>query len=339
MTTIINPFDKVLDSSIWQPSSISKTINHKDTVIRVGIVRTVLEDKVNKRLRYNVDVRYGDTFMPCICQVMVRFGGVYNYEEYSLSGYKPNPLAPKVGRLFGTKAGDFVLVALINGVAAQGIILGGVAHQDRTSKLKLADGPTYASEFNGMETLINKDGEYILTHKGLPTNIASLKAPAGKKVVAPIYNKTVGNSFIKFDKTGGIEIGDKATSKPQSIKIDKKGGKMEVKSGSVSIIMDKAKESIDLKSKKLTMTIADKIEMKTKEYQVGATKTVKIKAPKIAIGSGSVELLDQLIKIIDALGKLKPVSPTGPCTPLMADPGWPDVLKVKTDLTKIKGSL
>ena len=232
-----------------------------------------------------------------------------------------------------------MLVAFIGGISTQGIILGGIAHQDRPSKLKLADGPTYASEFNGMETIINKDGEYTLIHKGLPTNIAGLKAPAGKKVTAPAYDKAVGNSFIKFDKTGGIEIGDKATSKPQSIKIDKKSGKMEVKSGSVSIIMDKAKESVDLKSKKLTMTIADKIEIKTKEYQVGATKTVKIKAPKIAIGSGSVELLDQLIKMVDALGKLKPVSPTGPCTPLMADPGWPDVLKVKTDLTKIKGKL
>jgi hypothetical protein len=333
-----DPFKKVLDSSIWQNADTVGVINKKDPYIRLGVVVKVADSKSNEDIRYIVEVRDRNDKVPVWCRLMTRMGGAFNYEEYSLTGFTQNN-STAGGDSFAGKAGDLVVVALLNGEGREGVILGGLKHTARSTKLKHADGPTFSSEFNGVETHINKDGEYILTYKGTPTNISALKAPAGKKLPAPAYNAEITGSFFKIDKTGSLELSDNASSKPQSFKIDKKTGKIEIKSDQVSMTLDKKAESIATKSKLVTIDATDKIDQKTKAFSVAAASTAKIKSPKVAIGSDSVELLEQIIKAIDAIGKIKAISPVGPCSALMATAEWPDVDAIKSKIDSIKGSL
>src|SRR5690606_2811389 len=103
------------------------------------------------------------------------------------------------------KAGDAVLVAFLNGEAREAVILGGLIHPARKSTLDITKGPQYISEFNGVETSINNDGEYKLTFKAVPTNAKKLDDKPSSKIPAPTYDTKVGGSFFWFDKTGSIE--------------------------------------------------------------------------------------------------------------------------------------
>lgn len=333
-----NPFEKVLDTSIWQDAESLAVVNKKDPFIRIGIVLKVEEDTKAKDARYLVEVRDRNDKVTAWCRLMTRMGGVYNYEDFTVRGYTTSPLSAVLD-YFAMKAGDFVVVAFLNGEAREGVILGGLKHPARSSKLKPADGPAYGSEFNGVETTINKDGEYTLTFKGVPINEALLKAPAAVPVLPPIYNPIITGSYIKLDKTGSIELNDKSIALPQSIKIDKSGGKIQMKAGMVEFSMDKFAQAVKLKSLTTEIESTVSIKQKTVQFAVDATATIKLKALKIAIGSDGVELFDQLIQLIDSLGKVQVVSPVGPCTPLMATPQWIAVELIKAKLTVLKGSL
>jgi hypothetical protein len=109
--------------------------------------------------------------------------------------------------------------------------------------------------------------------------------------------------------------------------------------GKVEISLTKATEVLDIKTKSMTVAALEKMTSSTKEYSLAASSTVKIKSPKIAIGKDGVELLDQIVKAIDKLGAVKPISPVGPCTPLMATPEWAEVSAIKAKIEQIKGSL
>ena len=72
---------------------------------------------------------------------------------------------------------------------------------------------------------------------------------------------------------------------------------------------------------------------------VVAGANVKIDAPKVAIGHGAIELLDQLIQLIDAIGLVTPLSPVGYCTTLNTVEDWPIVEQIKQKIIQIKGTL
>lgn len=331
-------FEKVLDSTVWISKSVSDAIHKRDPYIRVGVVLKSDTDKKAKDTRYLVETQDKNDKITVWCKLMTRMGGIYNYEDYTVGGYIPSPLS-NISGTFANKAGDLVLVALLNGEGREGVILGGLNHPGRSRKLKTEDGPTYGSEFNGVETAINKDGEYTLTYKGVPVNQSLLKAPSALPILAPTYNPLITGSYFKIDKTGSLELNDKAVTLPQSIKIDKSSGKIEIKSGAVSISMAKLTQAIEIKSSTFLLDSKLKIDQKTSQFSVDAKVSIKLKALKIAIGSDGIELFDQLIQMIDALGKVQVISPVGPCTPFMATPGWTAVELIKAKLTVIKGSL
>ena len=76
-----------------------------------------------------------------------------------------------------------------------------------------------------------------------------------------------------------------------------------------------------------------------KDYFLTASSTTKIKSPKVAIGTDAIELLDQLVKLVDALAKVVIYAPEGPCAPFGTSQEWPDVEKIKQNINTIKGSL
>jgi hypothetical protein len=103
--------------------------------------------------------------------------------------------------------------------------------------------------------------------------------------------------------------------------------------------MTKSSQAVILTSKALTINSSDSIDENTTNYHLIASATAKFDSPKIAIGHADIELLDQITQLIDAIGKILPISPVGPCTALNTVEDWPDVEKIKAKINQIKGGL
>jgi hypothetical protein len=304
----------------------------------LGIVKRVYRDTVTTNIQYLVEVRDSNDAIEVNARMLRKFGGIFNYEDIVMQGYNVSTL-PDPTQDFKAKAGDTVLVAFMNGEGREAVILGGISHPGRASVLPIDDGPQYLSEFNGIEQSINSDGEYTMTFKGVATNIAELDATPSAQLPAPTYDATVGTTYVKFDKTGGWEINDNATSDPQNIHIDKAGGQILVNSGKIALSMTKASEAVSLTCKTVEVKAETSINETTKAWSVDASDSASIKSPKIAFGTDSIELLAQLALLIDALGTLTAISPVGPCSPLTAAPTWSQVSAIQNKIKEITGSL
>ena len=330
----------IKDSSVWHSDFGWKAKNFEDAKIRVGIVRTVIYDDLQENdIRYIVEVNDNSVQIPITCVEMQKYGGVFSFEEFIYQDYEPAKGPANQGP-YTTKAGDVVVVAYLNGDAREGIILGALKHPSRKRVLTEGDGTAYVSNFNGMQTQVNSDGEYTLTFLGIPTNISKLAVPPnGSPVPAPTYDAKIGTSFFQFDKTGSITLSDNATSLPQSMKIDKAAGTVTTTAGKLILALDKNSETAMLTSKVLNINSETSITANTKTFKLSATTSAAIKAPKVAIGSEAVELLDQLVKLVDALGQQTFMSPVGPCAPAMSAPQWSMVAKIQAAINSIKGTL
>jgi hypothetical protein len=333
-----NPFAIIKDSSIWQNKSTSDAITNKDPYLRIAIVKKVYREARSTDLKYLVEIQDRNDSIEVNARMLRRFGGVFNYEDVVYHGYKfddkPDPV-----RAFDAKAGDAVLVAFLNGEAREAVILGSLIHPARASTVDITKGPQYVSEFNGVETIINESGEYKITFKAVPTNIKKLDEKPDKKLPKPTYDTKIGGSFFQFDKTGSIEINDKDQGGIQNLRIDKPKGTITVNSGKIKLVMTKKSEKVELKCKILDIVSDDKINEKTKEYSLDASTSVKVKSPKVAIGKEGIELLDQISQMIDALAKVIPISPVGPCSAIGSSPQWAGVVSVQSKIKEITGSL
>ena len=272
------------------------------------------------------------------CRSMSRFGDVYNYEEWGRrSIHVPNPTGQQLE--YSKKVGEVVLVAHIGGSTSDGVILGSLSHPARTSKLQ-SDEIAYYSEFNGLETNIDADGAYTLTFQGTPVTVDSLEgAAASGDIPDPQYDETISGSYLGFDKEGSFTVSDAGSKSEQSIKIDKSAGKTTIKSGDVAIEISGSDKSVKVTSDKITINGSSKVTISTATASIEATDAVKIKGSKVAIGYGSVELIDSMLKLIDAIGSLVVSSPVGPCSPVQSAPTWAQITQIKTQLSSIKGSL
>jgi len=332
--------DIVKDSSIWVDPSTMRGDRGKDPFLRMGIVKSIFptEDNTQGDIRYLVALQDRNDIVNVTCRMMRRFGGVYNYEDVVYRGYNTNG-TPDTVLNWNAKAGDDVIVAFFNGEGREGIILGGLTHAARSISLDSALGPQYESEFNGINTNINADGEWTLTFKGQPTNLSILNDTPNSQLPDPVYDTTVGSSFMKFDKTGGWTISDNATSDPQSVFIDKANGMITVTSGQISLVMAKGDQSVMLTCQDLTINSSNSITETTTNYTLTATSTAKLNSPQVAIGNNGIELLDQLSKLIDALGALVIISPVGPCSPQQAGIGWDAIVQIQSKIQQITGAL
>ena len=327
----------VRDSSIWRHDAFYSATVRKNAYIHLGIVKEVHREKTTTELRFLVEIRFNGDPIEVNARMMTKFGGIYNYEDIVPHGYKIQDL-PDLTNDFAAKAGDTVVVGFLNGESRDAIILGGMFHPGRKSIIPVDDGPQYKSEFNGIETQINKDGEWTLTFKGVPLNAPLLNIKPGPKLLPPTYDKIIGSTYMKLDKMGGWQINDNSAALPQSIVIDKTSGSLTLTSGLAKIAMDKMSNAIDVKTQDLSITAIKSISQKTVQFSVEAVASAKIKSLKVAIGMDGIELLAELAKLVDALGKVQTISPVGPCTPLAATPQWIAVEVVKAKIQQITGS-
>lgn len=258
-----NPFDSVKDSTIWFKSSDLSLVNQTDSKLYIGVVRSTFNDKETNELRYLVEVRHTTDVILTSCRMLRQFGGVYNYEDYVLQDY--NFSSGKSGQNgLAAKAGDIVVVGSFAGQTREGVILGGITHPARKTFLDVTKGPQYRSEFNGIETHINEDGEYKLTFRGLPTNIADLKKTPDATIAAPTYDTKVGTSYLQFDKKGNFIVSDKAESDLQRLFIDKENGEVYLDSGKISLKFTKKTETVHLQTKITNIDTTESITVNTK---------------------------------------------------------------------------
>lgn len=277
----------VKDSSVFQDPESYGLYNNTENRVMVGTVREELFDDDTAQTRYLVDAWLSGTVVTIICSNCTRFGGAYNYEEFTRQAYKMDD--SKVPTSHSIIPGDHVLVAFLGGDAREGVILSGYKHPGRKEVIDLSkdsagaqflnretkvNATKYASEFNGVEKMINADGEYRVTFKGQPTNLAKLSAIGDKAIPAPQYDASVGSSYYEFDKTGSYFITDNAKENPQSIKIDKQNGKIVITSGKTSLVIDKKEESYMITNKKVTFNTATEWNLNTKSTSIKSTNVI-----------------------------------------------------------------
>lgn len=274
----------ISDSAVWRDNYSDKVKNNKDTDIKIGMVRGVRFSEEDSTLLYDVEIWSHGTFVTTYCKPMVRFGGIYNYEEYIQRPYVPGENNASQGS-FQFKAGDQVVVAYLGGDAREGLILGGIKHLGRSDAIDFEqDSISYISVFNGIETTIDKDGQFTQTFKGQPTNLEQLlNSPDGSEIEKPIYNKEIGGSYYQWDKTGSFMLTDNAQEKPISFHIDKPNGKLNINVGDTSLKIDKNSDTISIKNKVTSWDSSDSIELNTQKMSIVASSELNIQANNINI--------------------------------------------------------
>lgn len=271
----------IIDDSSRHPNK--NDIVGKEYSIRVGVVRQRVYLNNSRETRYIVEVWKNNKMFPMTCTRTVRFGGLYNYEEHTMRGFQTSQDSVSFGN-FPVIPGDMVVIAAANGDVREGIILGCLKHRGRSEVLPSVDNETaYISEFNGLQTIINKDGEYRVMFKGAPINLSELEnIPNGEPYPLAEYDTDVGFSYYEFDKTGSYTLTDNASDElPQSIKVDKPNGKIEIVSGKTSFVIDKKEETYTITNKVTTFNSADEFNVKTQTTNVNSSKEVNIQSAKI----------------------------------------------------------
>ena len=271
----------VNDSSIFLDQNQYSALNKTNSSLKTGQIIKVTKRTEKNDLVYIVEVFVSGIKIPIACTRMFRFGGIYNYEEYTYRPFNGSPEDTGTISDETYKPGDVVIVAFLDGDSREGVILGGLTHPGRKNQIK-DDTIVYASEFNGLETKINIDGEYRVTFKGQPTNLESLSnAPTGDELEEPVYDMEVGSSYYEFDKTGSFKVTDNATEKPITIHIDKPGGILSLLIGETSAIFDKNSDTITVKNKVTDISSETSLSIKTKDMNVDASSSINAKSAKI----------------------------------------------------------
>jgi len=277
----------VRDSAAFPDPHSHSVYNNVENRIVIGTVRKELFDEDTLQTRYLVDTWLDGVIVSIVCSNSIRFGGIYNYEEFTRQSYKVDDSKMPVSH--SVIPGDHVLVACLGGNSREGIILSGYKHSGRKEVIDFkkdsagtqflnretkVKATKYASEFNGIEKMINADGEYRVTFKGQPTNLAKLPAIGDEPIADPEYDAAIGSSYYEFDKTGSYFITDNAKENPQSIKIDKQTGKITITSGKTSMVIDKKEESYTITNKKVTFNTATEWNLNTKSTSIKSTNVI-----------------------------------------------------------------
>lgn len=204
--------------------------------------------------------------------------------------------------------GDRIIVAFINNDIRRGVIIGGYNRIVDFIELPEPDEkkPQMRFQYLGMFFDIDTKGQLIITHTGAP------KITDNPSDVPQIDEKKVSTLILKDDASFVFVDASK-----QSVVVDSTNKKIELTS-------DKEKVSID----------------QTGTIKVEASKEVVIKAPNVALGTSSVELLDLIDKLLEALQQAAPQLVQTAVGPGAMDPNLiSTVVDLKTKLSQIKGKI
>lgn len=204
--------------------------------------------------------------------------------------------------------GERVIVAFINNDLRRGVIIGGYNRVIDLIQLPEPEEkkPQMRFQYLGMIFDIDTKGQLTITHTGAP------KITDSPQDVPEIDEKKV-STLMFMDDSSFIFV----DANKQSVKVDAANKKIELAS-------DKEKVSIDQKG----------------TIKVEASKEVIVKAPKVAFGTSSTELLDLIDKLLEALQQSAPQFVQTPVGPGVLDPNLVStIVETKTKLAQIKGKI
>jgi hypothetical protein len=194
--------------------------------------------------------------------------GYNDFEEQILEANEV-ALAGKLetGNIAKNMNGTMVILAFLDASLDKPIIIGGFPHRKNTGAKK-ADGIRKKSEFRGLDIEINKDGEYIITQKGVRTPDGKINTPIDtsikftkdKKLVTTVFKdaviQTIDGAAEKMDIAFKSGLKLEYDGKGDKVVYTTKGGpKITVDgAGTVMIEANATKIIIDGNSGKISLT-------------------------------------------------------------------------------------
>jgi hypothetical protein len=335
--------DIVKSTDLWRNPKITDLRGSFLSNIQCGlIIASEYDEKIDEYV-YFVELKKGAQFTVGRARQIYDVGDVYNFTEYRLrTNHATNDKRHQV-RLggFSKVVGELVVVAAIDGSYYNLVILGSLKnHARNTAEERKSEDMFSYSIYNGIETEINKDGEYKLTFKGKPINEDKLlKHEDGAEIEPPEYDEEIGGSSFKMEKDGSISFSDAHKEILQIFKIDKTANEFSFASKETKFKISGKDDLVSFTSKDYKIEAKDSFKVETKDVELKGSGSIKINSQKVAIGSSGVELLDQIVSLVDALANLIINSPTGPCTPFNTAPTWAQVEAIKSKINSIKGSI
>lgn len=140
------------------------------------------------------------------CVINNVFGGWADQLRYTLR--KDSKQQNNNDKIYGI--GSKVLLLCVNGNTDNAIIIGGIpdAATQANQKDDKNNGHNLLFEFNGLQAVINKDGELLVKFRGATNTDGTLADSA---------DSNAEGSFLQFDKNGGIKIATKENNQFISI--------------------------------------------------------------------------------------------------------------------------
>jgi len=220
------------------------------------------------------------------CIMANGFGGIGDYLEYRLRPQKKKTNKKLDGKDFAGQDGSIVLILCLDGVSEKAIIVGGLQHPERKTKLKGKD-QILAGEFNGMAISIADDGSANLTFKGATENDGTPK------------DKSQGNTTIDIEKDGTLQFKNKGAT----YRMEKAGNVLLQNIGTATIdskktISVKSGDKLNVEAKdtsfkvsKLVLESQGSASLKASEFQVSGESKIDLKSKMISLqGDSSIQI-------------------------------------------------
>lgn len=263
------------------------------------------------------------------------FGGLADFFDF-----KRRPQVKKDKTNFHKNDGQLVLLLCLDGSSEKAIIIGGVKHAQRLSKLTAEAGLHLEGEYNGLNWQIDKDGALKILFKSPTDNEGKVK------------NEKLSGTNLNIKKDGSLQLTTQDLNKPElneSLTLDKTNQSLALTArkntsittggdftnaikGSFNNTIGKDLSlnitgSSTITSKSLTITAQEALTIKAKESQQTYEANCKIQAKKIdlsgdsvAIGMGASALAvlgPQLMAWLNSHTHIV-TAPGAPCTPPIA---------------------
>jgi hypothetical protein len=320
--------------------------SYRESYSRQGVIVGMITNHPMYGIVYRV-VFSGD--MGEAIRQCVHLTTVSNRINESFTRLTPNSssqLTPFENNLFSP--GDVVVVIFPNGMSNDtnfGVILGSYPSINAQSPWKSDGTIAHYSSIMGLEQKITNTGSYSITFNGPPKNWREMLETKEIKKVLPVKDTVRGGTELRFLEDGSFIVSDNRKNKDKKdisskIIISKQSSTISIVSSSSAVIVNGTAGSVNTSAKTISINTVDgqpkkindkevegTVNVKTENASVEATKTFKVKSPKISIGKDDAELLTLLVELIDVLGGIQVITPMGPANPFQTD--------VKSDWTKI----
>lgn len=281
------PHGLIGSSSAFAAGAFNKT--YRNYPIRAGIVisRYEIDDKLNiskLAVEYDVMVIEQDAnagVTPILyknCLSTDGLGSIADYFEKKIRKQKKYDKKTKGQDFFG-QDGAIVLLMCLDGASEKAIIVGGLKHPDRKTKLTGKD-EILAAEYNGVQILINEDGSCNLTFKGATNNDGTVK------------DKNQGNTSLDIEKDGSLQIKNKGVTQRLE-----KSGKYSLTSEDAQTIT--AKKAISIQTEdKLSIKAKSDVSIESANFALKASGSATLEMQSLNLQSqGKADLKAQMISV------------------------------------------